>query len=689
MMLADIGADVVRIGRPGTVDSLDLRLANAGGRELMSSTQDLRADAKRPTAFLSYARADQAQATKLAKALEEAGLEVWWDALIEGGAAFAKSIEAALESCDAVVVVWSRTSVASDWVLDEAAKGRDLRKLVPVSLDGTQPPLGFRQYHSIDLSRWQSNSAAAEIASVARGVAAAASQTVQRSPAAAGAQTPAHAVTRRGVLVAAVGTALAGAAGLFAWQQGLIGSSRAAAGNSVAVLPFTNLSGDESQAYFSDGLSEELRATLARNTQLLVMAQASSAKFRDRKDDAVTIAAKLGVAYLLDGSVRRSGDIVRVAADLIDGQTGFSRWSQSFDRAMHDIFAVQSEIANTVANALVARVTPGGEPGIGNALAASGGTTNFTAYDAYLRGRALYDLSVDETSERAALAEFDAALATDPSYAAAHAARARSLTTIANQYGEVGQLAGLYDAAIASAQRAIVIAPDLADAHSTLGFTLFQGRLDARAAREPFERSRQLGAGEATVMARYAQFSARTGRRREAAEAMQRALLLDPLNPLIHRAAGSIEYAALNYAASIPPVRKALELNPRMSRANAAIGDAQLMLGRLEDARAAYAAEPVEDFRLTGAAIVEHRLGNATAARAAMAKLVADLGDRVLYQQAQILAQWGDRDDSIASLERALEVGDSGLIYARNDPLLDPLRNDPRFAQLLKRIGFD
>ena len=121
------------------------------------------------------------------------------------------------------------------------------------------------------------------------------------------------------------------------------------------MLPFKNLGGDEGQAYFSDGLSEELRATLARNLKLQVMAQASSAIFRDRKEDAMTIAAKLGVAYLLDGSVRRSGEIVRITADLIDGATGFSRWSQTFDRVMQDIFAIQSEIADTVAHALVAR----------------------------------------------------------------------------------------------------------------------------------------------------------------------------------------------------------------------------------------------------------------------------------------------------------------------------------------------
>jgi TolB-like protein/Flp pilus assembly protein TadD len=653
----------------------------------MSSTEGPHVAVKRLTVFLSYARADQAQATKLAKALEESGLDVWWDALIEGGAAFAKSIEAALESCDAVVVVWSKTSVASDWVLDEAVRGRELRKLVPVSLDGTLPPLGFRQYHSIDLSRRHGDFPAAEIARVVHGISAAASQATHRSPTAAGTHVPAHVISRRSVLVAAAGTALAGAAGYLAWQQGLIGGRRTTTRNSVAVLPFANLSGDASQAYFSDGLSEELRTTLARNRKLLVMAQASSAMFRDHKEDAVTIAAKLGVAFLLEGSVRRSGGIVRVAADLIDGATGFSRWSQSFDRTMDDIFAVQSEIANTVANALVAQVSADGKPG--NALAASGGTNSVAAYDAYLRGRALYGLSVDEATERAALAQFDAAIAADPNYAAAHAARARSLTIIANQYGKAEQLAGLYDAAIQSAQRAIAIAPDLADAHSTLGFTLFQGRLDARAARAPFERSRELGAGEATVMARYAQYSARTGRKREAAEAMQRALLLDPLNPLIHRAAGSIEYAARNYKASIAPIRKGLQLNPRMSRAHAAIGDALLMLGHLREARAEYDAEPAEDVRLTGLAIVEQRLGNTEAARAVMTKLVAALGDTVLYQQAQILAQTGDRNASITRLQRARAMGDSGLIYARNDPFLDPLRKDPRFVELLNSLGFD
>jgi len=642
----------------------------------------------RQTVFLSYARADQQQAAQLAKALEANGFDVWWDALIEGGAAFARTIETALDDADAVVVAWSRASVASDWVLDEASRGRDERKLVPVSLDGTEPPLGFRQYQSVDISRWQGAADSRELAVLARAIRAAAGPDVvsrrPRLPRVGTVRT-----SRRGVLSAAAGVALAGAAGLYAWKAGYLGARRAASANSVAVLPFVNLSGDPDEDYFSDGLSEELRATLARNLELQVMAQASSARFRDRNEDAATIASKLGVAFLLDGTVRRSGNILRITADLIEGETGFSRWSQTFDRVMQDVFAIQSEIAVTVANALVARVAEADAGGANVPMLAPGSTRSVAAYDAYLRGRALYDLSADETSERAALAQFDAAIAADPGYAAAHAARARSLTAIANQYGEVAELAALYGDAIAAANRAIELAPDYAEAYSTLGFTLFQGRLDARAARKPFERSRELGPGEATVMARYAQYSARIGRESDASEAIGRALLLDPLNPLIYRAAGSIAYAARNYAASIPHAERALAMNPRMSRAHAAIGDALLMLGRFPEASEEYALEPVEDFRLTGQAIVEHRRGNQAAARAAQERLVKDLADRVLYQQAQIHAQWDERDRAIAKLEHARRVGDSGLVYLRNDPLLDPLRSMPRFAGLLESIGFD
>jgi len=640
---------------------------------------------KRPRVFLSYARADQSHATKVAKALEAAGLDLWWDALIEGGAVFSRQIEAALEGSDAVIVLWSKASVGSDWVLDEAARGRDLRKLVPVSLDGTEAPLGFRQYHAISLQHWNGRHDADAIAQVLRAVASGARHGPARERAVKGRT----GLSRRAMLAGGAAAALAGAGGFVAWRA-LRAPAREATANSVAVLPFVNLGGNPDQDYFADGLSEELRATLARNPGLLVMAQASSAQFRERKADAISIAGTLGVAHLLEGTVRRAGDLVRVTADLVDGATGFSAWSKMFERELKDIFSVQSEIAGTVADAIAARVSPGRtNAGVKSATSSAGSTTDVAAYDLYLQGRALYDSSVDEASERAALAKFDAAIALDPGYAAAHAARARSLTAIANQYGRMGELSGLYDEAIAAAKRAIELAPDLADAHSTLGFTLFQGRLDARAARAPFELSRKLGAGEATVLARFAQYSARTGRDRDATGAIERSLRLDPLNPLIRRAAGTIEYAARRYDAAIAHLRKALAMNPRMSHAHATIGDALQLLGRLPDARAEYAAEPVPDFRLTGLAILEYRSGRRPKAESAFSELVSTQGDRVLYQQAQVLAQWERVQEALERLDRALQAGDSGLIYARNDPFLDPLRGERRFAELLKTLGFD
>lgn len=639
------------------------------------------------TVFLSYARADQAEIARLVAELKAAGLELWWDQLIEGGAAFAKSIESALERCDAVIVVWSKASVASDWVLDEAGQGRDLRKLVAVTLDGTLPPLGFRQYHAVNLSGWRTGKDNTAIDAIVRSVTAAQQRPASGASAGAGAgaaaATTGKSLTRRRAIAIGAAVVASSAGGVSMWlRRPATGDDR---DKSVAVLPFRNISGDKEQDYFSDGLSEELRVTLARDLRLLVMAQASSEKFRERKGNAVEIASQLGVSFLLDGSVRRAGDLVRITADFIDGATGFSRWTQTFDRNLRDIFAVQSEIAGTVARALAANV----ESPAPAVAGAAGGTSNVAAYDEYLRGRALYDLAGDEEEERSALARFDAAIALDPKYAAAHAARARSLTAIANQYGTVETQPGMYTDAVTAARLAIEIAPEFAEAHSTLGFTLFQGQLDARAAREPFELSRRLGTGNATVLARYAQYCARTGRDGDAAEPLRTALRLDKLNPLIHRAAGSIEYAARRYEASIAPMRQALGMNARMSQAHAGIGSALFALGRVPEARQEFQAEPFADFRLAGLAITEQALGNKSAAKSVFDELTADHGERVLYQQAQVLAQWGSKKDSLTRLDQAWQRRDSGLIYLRNDPMLDTLRGEPDFARLLKAIGFE
>ncbi len=628
---------------------------------------------RRPTIFLSYARADRRRAEKLAEALGSAGFEIWWDALIEGGAQFATSIRAALDSADAVIVLWSQSSVGSDWVRDEASQGRDRHRLVPVSLDGTAPPLGFGQYHVIDLTKWRGRPDAPQIAAITRAVSAAIDQPV---PAAA----PVRLVSRRRALRIGAGAAAvvaAGGGGLYAWQRGLFGTGEVA-DNSIVVLAFKNLSGDPAQAFLSDGLTEEVRAALARNDALKVLAATSSKAARDEGEDATAVARKLGVAYLLEGSVQRSSDVVRISTDLIDGRTGFSKWSNSVDRKLSDIFAVQTEIAGTVAEALSVQIA--------TARPAPGGTRNVAAYEAFLRGRSLFNAATDEASDRAALAQYDVALAADNDFALAHAARSRSLAAIAAEYAKADELRGLYDTAIAAAKQAIAIAPDLAEAHLALGYALFTGRLDVAGAGPAYDKAYALGHGDADILLLFALYCARARRADDARAAILRALALDPLNPRTHRAAGSIDYSARRYEAAIQPLNRALALNPKISNARALVGNCLYQLGKLQEARAAFASEPHALFRLSGLAVVENRLGNATAARQAMQQLVAELGDSALYQQAEVLAQWGEADAALATLEKARAVGDSGLIYLTTDPLLDPLRKRPEFARLLKQL---
>jgi len=643
--------------------------------------------------FVSYAHEDRERAQQLIDALTQAGLKVWWDGLIVAGAEFAHSTEQALEAAGAVIVVWSRSSVASHWVRDEATRGRDRGCLVPVSIDGSEPPIGFRQYLVTSLAHWRGNADAEEIRALVRAAHAAQGREAPVAPpAAARPGAMPRRATRRQLILGGGSLALValGAGGWYGWRRTHAGQGKAN-DNTVAVLPFANLSDDRSQDYFSDGLSAEVRGALAQNPRLQVMAQVSSEAFRNTKSSATAIAQTLGVAYLLDGNVRRAGQTLRISSDLVDGNTGFSVWTRTFDRAIDDVFAVQSEIAAQVLAALSARVQRASGAPIEPLAAAAvpGGTRSVAAYDAYLRGRADYLLFQGEASDRRALAEFDSAIAADPDFAAAHAARARSLVVIANQYEDAAHTGQTYDEAIRAARTAVQLAPALADAQSTLAFALFQGRLDVKGARDPYELSYRLGGGDATVLGRYALYCALTGRGDEAHKAMKRAVELDRLNPLVHRAMGSVLYAIRRYEQSLAPLQQALALNPKLSNAESAIGRSLLMLGRTREARAAFGRETHELVRETGVAIAERQLGNKAAALQALEKLRTDLGDSALYQQAQVAAQWGESDAAMKLLLRARALGDSGLIYLQTDPLLDPLRGRADFKSLRLQLGFE
>lgn len=632
------------------------------------------------TIFLSYARADQKRALPVIKILEAAGYSVWWDGLLEPGERFSRTTEDALERARAVIVLWSKTSTASHWVHDEATRGRDRKCLVPVSIDGSEAPLGFRQFQVIDISKAKPTALAPAYQAVLRAVAALHDRPYE-TPASASFAAPA--ISRR--VAIGGGAAVLAAGGAAAWLTGLIGGGSVSA-TSVAVLPFANLSGDPEQVYFSDGLAAEIRSQLARNELLQVAAQASSNMFRERADDARTISRKLRVAYYLDGNVRRAGDVVKVSAELINGKTGTAEWEESFERPIANIFAVQSEIAMHVASALSVEIDPDRAK---NADAKQlGGTKSVVAFDAYLRGKDLYDAGVDEASDRQALAKFDEAIAADGEYAAAHAARSRALSVIANIYAKGDERRNLFDAAVVTGRRAVALAPEFAEAHSALGFAIAFGQLNMKAARGPYERSYALGRGDADVLSRYAVFRSRFGEYGPANQAILQSSALDPLNARTFRSIGDINYGAGRYDEAVAGYEKALSLNPKLGGARAAIGFARLMQGRLAEAQTAFASDADTERQLIGTALIEHRRGNIDAAGRAFAELRMGSGDKLLYQYAQIHAQQGDLDTAISELQQARAKNDSGLVMMYNDPLLAPLRKRPEFSSLLKSLGF-
>lgn len=640
----------------------------------------------RPLLFLSYSRGDLARARPVIDLLEGAGFDVWWDGRLEGGENYLQTTEAALEGAAAVVVLWSATSVASHWVRDEAQRGRERGCLVPLTIDGTMAPLGFRQFQLLDVSGWDGSAASPEAARIlvavrARlGEAAPAPAALVMTPAA---PAPGKALSRRGVMIGGVGAV--GAAGLLgAWQFGLFGSP-ANATTSMVVLPFENQTGDPAKKYFSDGLARELRSVLARNPRLKVAAPTSSSV---EGEDEFALGRKLGVAHVLRGSVQRDTDKIRVGADLVAVKDGEVIWSETYDRVLNDVFAVQSEIAQTVAVALVAEVAGASEAErAAEAQKQIGGTQNVAAYEAFLRGLALYDLSAGSESDRAALAQFDAAIAADDDYAAAHAMRSTMLASLGiNLASGEGEHDQLFDTAIAAAQRALAIEPRLARGHLALGYALSHGRLDLPAALPHYRAAEENAGGDADIKRAVASYLVYGAEQARAQALIGEVLALDPLNARAFRNAGYISIFARQYPEVVTHMERAIALNPSIASAQFGIAIARLMQGDNAGALKAADAEQSKLFGFTAAAIARHRLGDTAGAEAALAAMERDY-DGSFYQQAEVHAQIGRPAEALKRLETAYAKRDPGLLWLRNDPLLDPLRGEAQFKDLLSRLG--
>ena len=663
-----------------------------------------------PDIFLSYNREDQAKARLFADAFAAEGFQVWWDTTLRAGEAYDEVTERALREAGAVVVLWSKKSAASRWVRAEATVAHRLKTLVPAMIEACERPIMFELTQTAELSHWGGDRAdpawRSFLADVRQHLANSSSEGPSTSPSPPRdepsiqevylAAKSKQSLNRRTLIGGgAAGISLVGT-GLIWWLNrqdqsgGAMGSARSA-DNRVAVLPFLNLSGDPKQDYFADGLSAEVRAELARNSALQVAAQTSSSAFKDRAQTAKEMAAKLGVAYLLDGNARKADSLVRVNAELIDGKTGFSLWTQTFERPLDNVFAVQSEIAASVSTALVDRVAQQASDEAPTEKVNSrspGGTQNVAAFEHKLKGRALFESALGGQTDLDALAEFEAALAVDPNYAAAHAWRSRTLSVLYGQSVSPNTAEKMRLEAIAAGRKAVAIAPDFADGYSALGFSLFNVGLDVKAAKPDFEQSINYGRGDGDVLTGFAVFCARTGRAAEASATIARATTLDPLNPTVFRSAGTIALLARRYEEALPLFERALSMNPKMSVAHSFRGTALLLLGRQDEARRAFEAEPNRIFALPGLAILDHLTGAKAAAQENLDKLVREAGDSGLYQQAQVYAMWGQLDRAVAQLERAYQVKDAGLANLFTDPLLDKLKSNAAYQRLVQSVGF-
>ena len=636
--------------------------------------------------FVSYARADRKRAEAIVGLLERSGISVWWDDLLEGGERFAPAIAAALESARTVIVLWSRNSVESNWVRDEAQSGVDRSCLVPVSLDGSLPPLGFRQFQFVDASRWNGSPSAPEARQLLNAIAnCEGTQRRVDGPRRPAWQEPR--ISRRAL--AAGGIGVLGVSALAAWGLDWFDSESAKEGvTSLAVMPFANLSGEQEQAWFSAGLSNEVRAALARNPLLRVSAPTSSALAADGSTDEFALASKLGVANILRGTVQIAGDTARISAELVQVSDGLVQWAESFDREMSDILAVQSDIAKTVALSLVAKIA--GDERAKESLVeqeAVGGTQDAVAYEAYLRGLALYDLSAGLESDRKALAQFDAAIAADPKFAAAHAMRATMLAAVANATPDAAEIGKSYAASIASAGHAIELAPKLARGHLALGFALNNGKLDRAGAAPHYEKARQFAPGDADTLRSVAMFDAYGTQAKEARRLIDRVLELDPLNARAYRTAGYVALLAHDYPLTISRMNEALRLNPELASVRNAIGMALLAEEKPSAALEEFRKEPGASLAQTGEAIALNAIGDDAGALAAFDRLVESYGDAALYQQAQVLAQWGRKEEAVAKLREAVKKSDPGVLLMVNDPMLIPLHGTRGFEQLRSALA--
>jgi adenylate cyclase len=563
--------------------------------------------------FVSYARPDEPHAERVAEALRAEGYRAWRDDELPAHRAYADVIEERLKSAKAVVVLWSLEAAKSQWVRSEADAARTLGTLIQATLDGGIPPMPFNQIQCADLSQWTGEPTAPGWRKLLASVQALAGSISSDKP------------VRR------------------SRQQW-----------SICVLPFANMSGDSEQEYFSDGISEDITTDLSQISTLGVVARNTAFTYKNRSVNVCEVARELGVTHVLEGSVRKAGNRVRINAQLIDGESGEHAWAERFDRDLDDIFAIQDEISKAIVRALKLKLLPEEKKAIERR-----GTTNAEAYNLYLMARQYWITGNhgDVRREERVMRICGRAVEIDPYYADAWALLAMAQSSLRYGFGRD------VDDGYAAAHTALAIDPDIAPARLAI-----VKRLQAR------------------------------GRDDEAAREMETAIRLGPDSWEVNREAGRYFLNQRDFANATKHYARALELFDddfhswaMLACCYQAIGDKEKVLeaGRkmVSEAQRAVQQDPSNGAALGILAGGHALLGDEAKTREWIdrALLVDPDNLNMRYNFACILAAYvGDTEGAMKLLSGVLPLGKETLVRAADaDPDLDPLRDDPRFAKLL------
>ncbi|HEV3099625.1 MAG TPA: hypothetical protein VGY75_07915 [Candidatus Udaeobacter sp.] len=445
---------------------------------------------------------------------------------------------------------------------------------------------------------------------------------------------------------------------------------------SIAVLPLLNESGDPGDDYFSDGLSEELIAALAQISGLKVIGRSSSFRFKDRKDEPKTIGEKLGVSTLLEGTVRKQGDRVRIVAELINAADGIELWTRTFDRELKDIFAVQEEIARAVAESL--KVTL-----LGSDSAQKSAPKNVEAHNAYLQGHFHFQRRNLE-DYRKAVGFFDQAIRLDPDYALAYAERSESWTFI----GDItGQREPAWSKARSDAVKAVAIAPALAEARAALGWVRFFVDWKFTEGMSELKRAKELSPTNPTANDLLARVILYLGRLDEAERQARYAVELDPLSVIAQGNLARVLLFAGKLDEADAAARKAAELQPASASSHRWQVVIAVLRGDGETALREAQLEPDDGYRRFELALAQQVRGDRQAADATLADLIANGRDQLAYQIAEVYAVRGETDKAFEWLQIAFDEHDTGTLTLLVDPLLRGLRDDPRYNKLLAKLG--